>query len=231
MNAHAEKINTNKNQSVANTISKKQHTSNSSFQFTDNRPEAVAQLKLQNMMTNIPKVSLTSQLQKNVTFTGKTIQLVNRLTMHSAPKDTRLSGGGKGSSVNTGKEVSAVIASKNLTDMKHSRDALKRSIKVRSNSMNPDDKHAGRIAQEKRWLARLNKAIAPLEAASTEQRRRMLMGRRPGPSAPPSNVRMPANAGWGGIRAAAPAPAQQPIRFTPHEERHALGSLLDDINA
>lgn len=52
MNTHADKTPENKSQSVANTLSKKQIDSESTFQFIDNRPEAVAQRKLQDLANN-----------------------------------------------------------------------------------------------------------------------------------------------------------------------------------
>jgi len=52
MNAHADKTQENKRQSVANTVSQKQRNGESTFQFVDNRPEKVAQRKLQEMVNN-----------------------------------------------------------------------------------------------------------------------------------------------------------------------------------
>jgi uncharacterized protein with FMN-binding domain len=55
MHTHAEKTQENKSQSVADAVSKKQNGSESIFQFADNRPEAVAQRKLQEMVDNSPR--------------------------------------------------------------------------------------------------------------------------------------------------------------------------------
>ncbi len=52
MNTHADKTQENKSQSVANELSQKQGSGESTFQFVDNRPEAVAQRKLQEMANN-----------------------------------------------------------------------------------------------------------------------------------------------------------------------------------
>lgn len=45
MNTHADKTQENKKQSVANSITPKQGSSGATFQFVDNRPEAVVQKK------------------------------------------------------------------------------------------------------------------------------------------------------------------------------------------
>jgi hypothetical protein len=50
-----------KRQSVANATYQKKHASSSSFQFTDNRPEAVAQLKFQDKFDNSPQVQQAAQ--------------------------------------------------------------------------------------------------------------------------------------------------------------------------
>lgn len=47
MYALVEKPKDNKSQSVANVVPKKQNVGESTFQFVDNRPEAVAQRKMQ----------------------------------------------------------------------------------------------------------------------------------------------------------------------------------------
>lgn len=63
MNTHADKMQENKSQSVANEVSQKQSGSESTFQFVDNRPEAVAQRKLQEMANNSLQVHQVAQLQ------------------------------------------------------------------------------------------------------------------------------------------------------------------------
>lgn len=52
MNTHADKTQENKNQSVANAVSQMKRGGESTFQFVDNRPEAAAQRKLQEMADN-----------------------------------------------------------------------------------------------------------------------------------------------------------------------------------
>ncbi|MCK5229979.1 MAG: hypothetical protein KAR13_06920 [Desulfobulbaceae bacterium] len=55
MNTHADKKQENKSQSVANTVAQKRSGDQSMFHFVDNRPEAVAQRKLQEMVTLSPR--------------------------------------------------------------------------------------------------------------------------------------------------------------------------------
>ncbi len=55
MNTYADKKQENKSQSVANTVAQKRSGDESLFQFVDNRPEAFAQRKLQEMSTNSPR--------------------------------------------------------------------------------------------------------------------------------------------------------------------------------
>lgn len=66
MNTYADKKQENKSQTVANEVSQKTSNSESTFQFVDNRPEAVAQIKLQEMANNSPQVQQlkTIQLEK-----------------------------------------------------------------------------------------------------------------------------------------------------------------------
>jgi len=63
MNTYADKTQENKNQSVVNAASQKQSCSRSTFQFVDNRPEAVTQRKLQEMANNSPLAKQVAQLQ------------------------------------------------------------------------------------------------------------------------------------------------------------------------
>ncbi|WP_197714561.1 eCIS core domain-containing protein [Nitrosomonas supralitoralis] len=63
MNTHADKAQENKGQSVANELSQKQSGSESSFKFVDNRPEAIAQRKLQEMANSSRQAKQAAQLQ------------------------------------------------------------------------------------------------------------------------------------------------------------------------
>jgi len=52
MNTYVNQVNENKSQSVANTVSQKQNKGESTFQFVNNRPEAIQAAKLQKMANN-----------------------------------------------------------------------------------------------------------------------------------------------------------------------------------
>ncbi|PHN02210.1 hypothetical protein [Flavilitoribacter nigricans] len=67
MNTHADKKQKNKSHSAANAVSGKQGNSESTFQFADNRPEAVVQRKLQEVSNNSPRVKEAAQLQNMIT--------------------------------------------------------------------------------------------------------------------------------------------------------------------
>ncbi len=56
MNTYADKTQDNKSQSVASTIARKQGVGESIFQFVDNRPESIAQKKLQDMANNSRRI-------------------------------------------------------------------------------------------------------------------------------------------------------------------------------
>ena len=63
MNTHADKTQENKSQSVSAAGSQMQSGGESTFQFVDNRPEAIAQRKLQEMANNSPQSKQAVQLQ------------------------------------------------------------------------------------------------------------------------------------------------------------------------
>jgi hypothetical protein len=63
MNTHAAKKQENKSQSVGNKNIQKQSGGESTFLFVDNRPEAIAQRKLQAIANNSPQVKQAAQLQ------------------------------------------------------------------------------------------------------------------------------------------------------------------------
>jgi hypothetical protein len=63
MNTHADKTQEKTSQSAANAGSRKQGGQASTFQFVDNRPEAVAQRKLQDMANNSPQLKQVAQMQ------------------------------------------------------------------------------------------------------------------------------------------------------------------------
>jgi hypothetical protein len=63
MNTYADKAHENKSQSVTNAVSQKKSGGSSTFQFLDNRPEVIAQRKLQEMANDSPQVKQAAQLQ------------------------------------------------------------------------------------------------------------------------------------------------------------------------
>lgn len=63
MNTHADKTKENKCQPVANTFSQNQRSSESTFEFVDNRPEVIAQRKLQEMLDNSPQAMQSEAFQ------------------------------------------------------------------------------------------------------------------------------------------------------------------------
>jgi hypothetical protein len=52
MNTHTDKAQENKSQAVSNSLTQKEGGSESTFQFADNRPESIAQRKIQVMVNN-----------------------------------------------------------------------------------------------------------------------------------------------------------------------------------
>ena len=96
MNIHADKTLENKRHSAANAISQKKSDAESTFQFIDNRPEAIAQMKLQGMANNSPQVSqqkviqeiANNSLQARRQPTGGVLQMVAGLVKIAARKLT-----------------------------------------------------------------------------------------------------------------------------------------------
>jgi len=74
MNTHASKKQENKSQSMASEVSRKQRSSESTFQFVDNRPEAVAQRKLQELINKSSRAEKASQLSAIINSKEATIQ-------------------------------------------------------------------------------------------------------------------------------------------------------------
>lgn len=87
MNTHIDKNQENKSQSVANEHSQKQGSSESTFQFVDNRPEAVEQRKLQEMANNSPQVMQLKAFQDMANNSPQARQIAQMQAMvdnHSA---------------------------------------------------------------------------------------------------------------------------------------------------
>ena len=75
MNTHADKTLENKSQTVANRLPKLQSKSESTFQFVDNRPEAIAQRKLQEAISNSPRVQQLKAYQEMANNSPQVSQL------------------------------------------------------------------------------------------------------------------------------------------------------------
>lgn len=75
MKTHADKTQVDISQLVANKRSQKQSHGESSFQFVDNRPEAIVQRKLQGMLNNSPQAKRAAQLQAMADSRSKVNQL------------------------------------------------------------------------------------------------------------------------------------------------------------
>jgi len=91
MSTYADKTQENNSQSVANGEFQMQSSSESTLQFVDDRPEAVAQLKLQEMANNSSKVSQLRVLQdmtNNIPQTLQAAQLQAMADNHSAQQQT-----------------------------------------------------------------------------------------------------------------------------------------------
>jgi hypothetical protein len=63
MNKQADKSQDKKSKAAPNSVPDKKNTSESAFQFEDNRPEAIAQRKMQEMANNSPRAKKIAQLQ------------------------------------------------------------------------------------------------------------------------------------------------------------------------
>ncbi len=63
MNIHADKTQEYKNQSVANGVAQRKSSSETAFQFVDNRPETIVQRKLQETINSSSQSKQTAQLQ------------------------------------------------------------------------------------------------------------------------------------------------------------------------
>jgi len=64
MNTYADNKKENKTQAVANSLPKQQSSGESTFKFVDNRPEAIAQRKLQEAINNSPRVQQLKAYQE-----------------------------------------------------------------------------------------------------------------------------------------------------------------------
>lgn len=80
MKTHTDKSQENKSQSVANTVSQKKSGVESTFQFVDNRPEAIAQRKLQMMANSNFQGKQITQMQSMPHINNDRVGVVQRVT-------------------------------------------------------------------------------------------------------------------------------------------------------
>jgi hypothetical protein len=88
MNTHADKSSENKSQAVAGSLSKPKGSSEAVFKFVDNRPQAVTQRKLQEAISNSPRVQ---QLKAAQPLTDHRTSLVAQLK-ESPPAEAQQAG-------------------------------------------------------------------------------------------------------------------------------------------
>ena len=140
MNTHADKKQENKSQSVAKEVSQKQSGSESTFQFVDNRPEAVAQRKLQEMANNNPQVSQLRAFQdmaNNSPQAKQAAQLQAMANNHSAQQQQSI----QKKENNTGLPDNLKTGMENLSGMSLD------DVKVHRNSDKPAQLQAHAYAQ------------------------------------------------------------------------------------
>ena len=82
MYAQVEKPKENKRRVVANSVAQKKSSDKQGFGFIDNRPEAVAQKKLQEMANSSPQAKQVTQLQVH----SNVIQLAGRNVLYRGPE-------------------------------------------------------------------------------------------------------------------------------------------------
>lgn len=101
MNTHINKAQENKNQLVPNIVSQKQNGSKSTFQFVENRPEAIAQRKLQEMANSSPQVKHLRDLKNMATNSPQDKQATQPQV--NAPNVLQKKGGNKAADYKYGK--------------------------------------------------------------------------------------------------------------------------------
>ena len=132
MNTHSDKTHENKSQSMANAVSQKQSGGESTFQFIDNRPGAVAQRKLQEMANNSPQAKQATQLQAMADHYAKQKQLP--IQKKASPEHSRKEN-------NTGLPDNLKTGMENLSGMSLD------DVKVHYNSDKPAQLQADAYAQ------------------------------------------------------------------------------------
>ena len=140
MNTHADKTQENKSQSIANEPSQKQSGGKSTFQFVDNRPEAVAQRKLQEMANNSPRVAQLRAFQgmaNNSPQANQAAQLQSMADNHSTQQQQPI----QKKENNTGLPDTLKTGMENLSGMSLD------DVKVHRNSDKPAQLQAHAYAQ------------------------------------------------------------------------------------
>jgi GGDEF domain-containing protein len=140
MNTHADKTQENKNQSLANETSHKQNGSKSTFQFVDNRPEAIAQRKLQEITNNSPQAMQLRACQEMANNSPQAKQAAQLQTMadnHSSQQQQTI----QKKENNTGLPDNLKIGMENLSGMSLD------DVKVHRNSDKPAQLNAHAYAQ------------------------------------------------------------------------------------
>ena len=140
MNTHADKSQENKSQSVSNGESQMQTGGEATFEFEDNRPEAIAQSKIQEMANNSPQVSHLMAFQdmaNNSPRTEQAAQLQAMADNHSTQQKNPI----QKKENNTGLPDNLKTGMENLSGMSLD------DVKVHRNSEKPAQLQAHAYAQ------------------------------------------------------------------------------------
>ena len=140
MNTHADKTQENKSQSVSDGTSQIQGGGESTFQFVDNRPEAIAQRKLQEMANNSPQalqIKTIQDMAKNSPQVKQAAQLQSMADNHSAQQQESI----QKKENNTGLPNNLKTGMENLSGMSLD------DVKVHRNSDKPAQLQAHAYAQ------------------------------------------------------------------------------------
>jgi hypothetical protein len=140
MNTHADQTQENKRQAVSAVDSQIQSVGKSTFQFVDNRPEAVAQRKLQEMANNSPRVKQLRAFQdmaNNSPQVNQAAQLQSIADNHSAQQQQPI----QKKENNTGLPDNLKTGMENLSGMSLD------DVKVHRNSNKPAQLQAHAYAQ------------------------------------------------------------------------------------
>ena len=81
MNTHEDKMQENKSQAVANSLSQLQSNAESTFQYVNKRPEAIAQRELQESIDNSPRVEQLKSYQEMANNSSHVKQIISHQAM------------------------------------------------------------------------------------------------------------------------------------------------------